>query len=281
MEDHSRGVPHQHIGNFTGQDAGACGEEGNIFFLFRGAAVLTAIAIVGGTAVIGFHQQQGVFQSAQLFQSRNDPPHIAVAVFNGSKMLRCAVAMPMAGTVRTVKMEKQQCRIVILQMGDYRIDQLRIFGMVLIYAQSVFDDTDVDGIPVAEGGQVRLRHGVPDDTKNGRVYAVLGIGPHIGNGIGQAVPSAWHTVEHGTPALGADGGNLRQYPAADGTIAEDLVQIGGICLFKKSACPIDAEEDDPLDFVHGFSSFGANIIGEGQAPPLWILITASFLPGYS
>ena len=169
-------------------------------------------------------------------------------------MLRRAVAIAVACAVYIVKLEEQQGKIVLLDVPDRRLHQVFGAGMILMYAKAVLDDAYVDGVPVTEGSQLRFRHGLPDHPEHRRIDRIRRISSGTHDRIGQAVPAAFHAVEHTAPALGADGGDFRQRPPGYRAAGKDPVHVGGLGLFEECTGTVDAEQHHSFRTFHRYAS---------------------------
>ena len=247
MQDSRRSIPRQHVVQFRVLRASARGEEAHILLRVTVSAVAApAMFIRRGTAVVRFHQQQGILQPAAFLNCLRHPADPAVRQRDRSQVLRRAVAVGVARPIRYIEMEVDQGKIVPVDIVHGGLDQLVALSVDLIYAEIVLNDAVVDVSPFAEGSHFRIRPVFPDYPEHGRIGRIGRECPLARGPVGQPVAAAVHPVQDTSPAFRADGRQFGQRAPADGPVAEDTVNVGGGSLLKKSAGSVHTKQDNPF-----------------------------------
>ena len=214
--------------------------EHHVFLPVRPAAVT-----VVESAVVRRDDEEPLVEETALFADVPDPADIAVGRADLGEVAFRAVAVVVARAIHAVELDKEEGGFVLLKPGAHLIRQGGVVPRVLIDPEALFDDPDVDGIPVAEGGEGDVGHVLPDHPEGGGSGGVLHrVGNVADDGIGQSVHFGRDAEEHGAPALGADGGIGGQDVIGHRSVSEDLVEPGRFGLAEEGTRAVHADDED-------------------------------------
>jgi hypothetical protein len=111
---------------------------------------------------------------------------------------------------------------------------------------AVFDDADIDRIPLDKRCEHRIRHGVPYHFEDGGVGTALRIRGVLDDLIGQSVVLWKDSMEDGTPALGTHRRHSNPAGVRRGLAGEDFVAPGSVSVLEEGTGAISADDDDVL-----------------------------------
>ena len=240
-----------HIHGRTALNHGLAAEGVHDPHLFLGLAAV----IVAEAAVVGGDDEQGILGKAALFVHIPDAADVAVLDGDLLQVLLGTVAIVVACAVHLVELDEQEFGIVLLQIRADLIAQGAVRGGILMDVQPLLDDARVDGVPVTEGGQLAVGVVLTNDAEYAGEGRLRIIGNAGGDTVGESVKIGGNAVEHGTPALGADGGDGRVGVVGHRSAFENAINMGGGSLSEEIARTVNADESDSLVGVHGFSPF--------------------------
>ena len=203
-------------------------------------------------AVVSGDHEQGILGDAGLHAGVVDALCVGVADVDLVEVILGSVAVAMAGAVHGVELDEQEGGLLLLHVRADALAERLVVPRLLGDADAVLNEAVVDGVPVGEGAQGSLGHGLADHAE----YGGMLVGGQGSSGasqlvVVQTVDAAGNAREHRAPALGGIRGDGGQTHIGTGTLSHHAADHGGGGVAVEVSCAVDADEDDVLVRVHG------------------------------
>ena len=177
----------------------ACNAYENMHFRIGSTAVNSA----GCAAVIGGNYYERVIKHIPFVKRVIYFPHVSVDKRNLFKMLLRTVTVFVPCAVCAVKLYEQKIKIVLVNVCGGTIGNKSVIARYFFDIKTVFNDSEIYGIPTAERCKHRIGIILTYDSEYGRIFRIGIILFCAYDGVCEVVVFGHYSVKHRTPALGA------------------------------------------------------------------------------